>query len=144
MGAHLLGKSNTWKNTFRNRDLLSPIYRPAPALTWTRSATTAVQSSLVQNNSLDLGEEGQQGPLEDTGLLFAPREGNFRGSRKEVYFFLASFDKQQKESGHQEAFFEVKSAFAWISALASLKTTSKVNTRSSAMHHFLRPICSLI
>lgn len=78
------------------------------------------------------------------GSSETPCEGSFKGRRKEIYFFLASLDKQWKESGHQEAFFEEKSAFAWISALASLKTIHEVNMLSPAMQHFLRPISFLI
>lgn len=73
-------------------------------------------------------ECGQKELTEDTGFFFTPCEDGFRGRRKEMHFFLPSFDKQWKESDHQEAFLEAKSAFAWISALSYLMTVSKANT----------------
>lgn len=75
-------------------------------------------------------ECGQEELTEDTGL-FTPCEDTFRGRRKKMYFFLPSFNKQWKQSNHQEEFLEAKSAFAWISALSYLMTVSKGNTFSS-------------
>lgn len=85
-------------------------------------------------------ECGQKELTEDTGLFFTPCEGRLRERRKELYFFLPSFDRQWKESGHQEAFLEEKYALAWVSALSYLMTISKANTLSPSMHHFLWPI----
>lgn len=66
-------------------------------------------------------------------LLKDPVRAVLKREERKCIYFLLSLTKKWKQSDHQEAFFEVKSAFAWISALASLKTVSKVHILSSAM-----------
>ena len=105
MGAYLLGKIKTWKNTFRNRELLLPIL-------WAFSSSNlellCYDSGpvLLQLNSLHRGEPRQKEPTEDTGLFFMPYEGSFRGRRQEMYFFLLHLTNNERNLVIRKHFFK--------------------------------------
>lgn len=98
VGICLLGKTQTWENSQKLRVCTSYLkgFCSNLELLCFDSDPAFLFSSLWV-------ECGQKELTEDTGL-FTPCEDSFRGRRKEIDFFLASFDKQIKESDHQEVF----------------------------------------